>query len=336
MQCLVRAALAAVSAGGVLLLGSSIHAEPGDRITSNPFPLTTQERYAFDPEIAMLGDGSFVAVWKQNTQSWIRLFDADGMPRGPDVPIAEREDFDTRYPKVAIAADGSFVVAWVLWGVYPGSIFSAGRIQAQLFDPTGAPRGPTFYVSAWDRRADFRGASLAMTPDGRFVVAWSQYDPDPRHLGPWVRIYGADGTPQGNAFRTSAPPGGVDHFSRPEVAVAANGNFTVVWYQSTDNAPGVLRAKRYGPTGGPLGTAFTVANSNASGELARTMTGATVKGTQTLTRPCNASGPQTSPEPFQAPESAVGPASGVQNAARRRRPATSKHPVRSIACRLKG
>jgi hypothetical protein len=265
MQRSTRAALAALWAGVALLLASSAHAEPGDRITRNPFPLGDSVRSVTDPDIAMQGDGAFVATWADSDGIWARLFAPDGTPRGPVIVVSGSFNFASRLPRVAIAADGGFVVVWQEVTIGPGTVLY--RIFGRMFDSTGAPRGPGLSVSPPDRSGDGVGASLAMAPDGRIVVAWAQDDPDFNHIGTWVRIYAADGTPQGTPFRATAPPWGDHYYSHPEVAAAANGDFTVVWVQTINNAPGALRAKRYSPTAAPLGAAFTVTSSNASGEV---------------------------------------------------------------------
>jgi len=175
------------------------------------------------PMLAYGPDGSFVATWvtwEGDDSSAVRAqrFDASGAPVGEVIEVSGfgAEILRAWGPKadVAVAADGSFVIAW-----------REGREDASTgllrrFNADGTPAGAV--VTFADSITDYRGEpSLAMRADGSFVVAFTQT------LGssPTVqtRAFDASGTPVGG------PAAPVAIGTNPSMAMAADGSHVVVW-----------------------------------------------------------------------------------------------------------
>jgi RTX calcium-binding nonapeptide repeat (4 copies) len=234
------------------LVCAAAAAAPGDRITRNPFPLNSSRDFAGHyVDIAMRGDGSFTIASATDRGLHVRRFNANGSPRGLEFPAADFVDHGAALA-IAAAADGSFVVVWT---------GTSGSLLARLFDASGVPRGPAFNVGPPTIAASYP-PTVAMSSDGRFVVGWAAHD-GPNYQSPFFRLFDADGTPQGDARRVSAPAG-MHHVGVPDVAMGATGDFVVAWVQTTDGSPPILRAKRFAANGLPIGTAFTVATSHAA------------------------------------------------------------------------
>jgi hypothetical protein len=219
------------------------------------------------PRIGAAADGGCVVVWAESTGIWLRRFGPDGASLdGPRQIVASARFGGSGVPDVAVASDGSFVVAWVEFGV------DLGTLLAQRFNPQGQSLGTPLTVTAgfigaprladaadggflavWaDRGAIFaRGylgaagtgsaiqqvsaagtdiaskPALALTSDGKARVAWITRD------GVWVRRLGVTGEPSGTAVKVGEPE--VFGISSPAVALAKDGKTLVVW-----SGPGMM------------------------------------------------------------------------------------------------
>lgn len=92
------------------------------------------------------------------------------IPLGNDFQVNELTTGDQRRPKVGLAADGSFVVAWQ-GDVSSGSDTSSTSLQARRFGADGAPSAGDFQVNTYTTGPQYV-PSIRMEPAGEFVVAW--------------------------------------------------------------------------------------------------------------------------------------------------------------------
>lgn len=209
------------------------------------FPLARNIDYQDLPDVAMAADGSFVAVWTQGVEPedptdphevsvdiYFRRFGADGRPLGPEA-LAMGGYEEQSEPQVAIRPDGSFLIACNDYG----GESSFYDVDARLFGRSGAPLGDIFQVNDGLVEVTQHGPSLAVAPDGRFAIAWTDwaadFNKDPSlqgtedYTGVAIRFFAADGTPLG-------PGRSVNVFLRgpqTEAAVSAlpNGGFLMLW-----------------------------------------------------------------------------------------------------------
>ncbi len=241
------------------------------------FPLSKKGGYQEAPNVAMAADGSFVAVWVEPgvredptdpdevaLDIVFRRFGADGKPLGPEaVALGGYEEQSD--PQVAIRADGSFIIA----GNDYGGESSFYDIDARLFSPTGIPLGDSFQVNDGPNRlVTQHEPSLAVAADGRFAIAWTDWNGDfgedpslqtpDDYTGVAIRFFAVDGTPLGseravNVYRPGAQRG-------PAVGALQTGGFLMLWTSGAGqdgDAEGIF-GRVFGANGTPRGREFRV------------------------------------------------------------------------------
>jgi hypothetical protein len=160
-----------------------------------------------------------------------------------DLPVNTETAGRQRFPKVASAPNGDFVV---VWESYEG-LGSSRAVIGRRFDASGSPLGPEFTV------ADPAGfdADVAVGAGGDFMVVWPG-------IGIQGRQFDASGAPRGPQFRVNTTPGVT---SQPAVAAPAAGGFVVVWGSAAEpfpTPPFAIRGQRYDGAGAPQGPEFQV------------------------------------------------------------------------------
>jgi hypothetical protein len=228
----------------------------GAEFLVNTYTYGTQRRV----DVASSASGQFVVVWQSfyNDPAYVNQFDVQaqrytpaGARDGGEIDVSADPTVQDR-PSVGVAADGSFVV---VFEDYEESE-SQYRISGRRFGPGGSPVGPEFRVNTTPYT--YYNTSVAMAPDGSFIVSWASYsDPDDGdRAGIRARRFDAAGTPLGNDFLVNTYTTGFQDSS--QVVRAADGRFTVVWQDSARDA---IVARRFDSGGAPLSGEFLV-NTN--------------------------------------------------------------------------
>jgi hypothetical protein len=254
----------------------------------NEFDVSTDRVSPFSPAVAVAPDGHFAVAWRYGFDDAdrgiaTRVFSASGAPLSP-VRKASTVPVNTDDVDIAMDAVGNFVVSWNEAG--SGVFF-------RRFGPAGVARGTaaTEVAQAPAPRHRTLSASVAMEPDGDFVVAWDQ-----RSYGETVSVPGtpygfelgtqtetvrarrfhANGTVNGDALvvdkRTSTNAPDPLHQGasngNAQVAVDPNGDFVVVFTGTTTGALGQsVRARRYSPAGEPQGQSIEVGRRTSTSDL---------------------------------------------------------------------
>lgn len=189
-----------------------------------------------------------------------------GSPCAP-LPQGAVRTFDSGNPgslDAALFADGSGIVVWSGVGTNAGDGDRAG-VFGQRMDSNGQPVGQPFQINTFTEE-DQNEVAVSSAPDGRFVVVWeSDVSPgDDESSSIRGRRYSANGQPLGSDFQINSSIFGPQR--APDVGMAGDGSFVVVWYDDSD-APGSsqmngreVRARRFGSGGGALGPDFVVNN----------------------------------------------------------------------------
>jgi hypothetical protein len=207
--------------------------------------------------VAATGDGRFVVVWESTGQDgsgegvFGQRYDTAGAPAGLEFPVNSTTTSDQSRPRVALAADGRFVVVW------ESDDGDGQGIFGQRYDSTGAPAGPEFRVNSFTS-FDQRSPAVAVAGDGRFVVAWQSYDQDGSAYGVFGQRYGSTGAAAGPEFRVNTFTTGRQYSA--SVAAATDGRFVVAWrsgYSQDGDGDGVF-GQRYDSAGAPAGPEFRV------------------------------------------------------------------------------
>lgn len=182
-----------------------------------------------DLALARLADAGFAAVWDgpagDETGVFLRRFDADGAPIGPEIQADTPNGLDNFDPSVAALGADGLLVSWTEWN----GVFSPdASIMAQRFDGDGAPLGPVVQVNDFDGAQQWFAASAGLA-DGAVAVVWETRDVtfDDDGAGLSARIVEPDGT-----FRTgeiAVNTTTANSQSNPAVAALEDGGFVVVW-----------------------------------------------------------------------------------------------------------
>ncbi|MDH3593418.1 MAG: VCBS repeat-containing protein [Rhodospirillales bacterium] len=156
-----------------------------------------------------------------------------------------------RFPAVATAPDGDYVVVWQSQG-QDGDLYG---VFAQRFDAAGTALGPEFPVNAATTKGQ-RNPAVAMDADGDFVVAWESGQGTTYDI--FARRFDAAGTPlDANEFQVNTTTTNVQRV--PAVAMDDAGNFVVAWEGlGLDGSFNAVFARRYDAAGGALGGEFQV------------------------------------------------------------------------------
>ena len=248
-----------------LVCGMALAHEPvpvGEEFQVNSY--TTSNQWA--PKVAADAQGKFVVVWESYGSYGAdpgysiqgQRHSADGTPVGSQFQV---NSYTTSYqwtPSVAASAQGDFVVAWESYGSYgadPGY-----SIQGQRHGADGAPAGLQFEVNSYTTSYQWT-PSVAADTSGDFVVVWvsfGSYGTDPGYSIQAQR-HSADGTPLGSQFQVNSYTTLFQY--SPSVAVAAQGDFVVVWesYGSYGADPGYsVQGQLHAADGTPVGSQFQV------------------------------------------------------------------------------
>ena len=182
---------------------------------------------SFSPTIAMAATGDFVVAWESrrsdppDSDVFARRFDAQGNRVGGELQVStSTRDLHSK-PSVAMADNGSFVVAWES-GTPDGT---NAEIRAQRFSSNGARVGPELQVNSFTPGTQTEPA-VAMSSSGSFVVAWSAGVADSPG-GVFAQSFGADGRRTGAEIRLDSRRDVAQ--AQPSIAMAPDGRAAVAW-----------------------------------------------------------------------------------------------------------
>ena len=187
-----------------------------------------------DPDVAMDADGDFVVAWTSGPHPWdpgypgqdgvlpglyIQRYAPNGAPLGGEFRADGALTRGHSGGRVAMDADGDFVVAWTS-GDPTGFSVCAERYTAD-----GVVVGVSEFRSSTNATGYNSARSVAMDADGDFVVMWES--PDESSTGVYARSFSAAGVARGDDFRVNTTT--VNRQNRGAVAMDSDGDFVVVW-----------------------------------------------------------------------------------------------------------
>jgi hypothetical protein len=156
------------------------------------------------PSVDMNAAGHFVVVWNSDVV-YARRYRPDGQPEGAPFGVSPLADDGQVSDSVAIDADGDFVVTWAHESVQEycepgmGCYFERHTaVLARRYNASGAPQGSAIIIDTghFDSRQLTPGASwvgfssVAIGPDGDFVVAWYHFDNRDSSTGVYAQRFG--------------------------------------------------------------------------------------------------------------------------------------------------
>lgn len=161
------------------------------------------------PNVAALAEG-FATAWARTGADGLpagihgRIFSADGAPQAAELEMTPRDGRQHVEPSLDGNRRDRLALAWMA---------SAGgaewEVCSRLFDATGAALAPAAELAGLEAGAR-NGATVAMAPDGRYLVAYnvnSGKDEAPavqrpaRQVDVFAQLYSAAGEPVGGRWR---------------------------------------------------------------------------------------------------------------------------------------
>ncbi len=203
----------------------------GSRVGSE-FCLSTTTAYSqAKPVVSYLSSDRFVTAWESWGQDLpgqagyaviARLWNADGTPASPEIPVNVFTSDYQWYAAVAALGYTRFAIAWCSWS----QDGDGGGIYARIFDRDGQPQTgelPVTLTTAyyqWLPRVTRLG-------DDRFAVAWSSWKQDGSREGVYLRTFATGGRPLSLEEQVNAY---TDSFQwEPDIAEGSGGDCIVVW-----------------------------------------------------------------------------------------------------------
>lgn len=122
--------------------------------------------------------------------------------------------------------------------------------------------GDEFQVNTYTQN-DQSWPQVAIAENGNFVVVWGSWQQDGGQDGVFAQVFNASGTPMGGEIQVNQTTERSQEYA--DVAMDAQGNFTVVWQSRDDSNDGVF-ARRFDSTGNPLGNEFLVHEDTMHGQ----------------------------------------------------------------------
>ena len=182
---------------------------------------------------------------------FLRIFDRDDTSLVGPVQVNTLDADNQRYARVAVSADGSFLVIWESFEPVDGGVFYP-KIRSQKFDSDGSPDGNEQLLSEVSTDIQTEAlANVAALTGGGYVAVWHGYSGTTFSHEIQGRLIGADGVPVGDQFQVNASMDGI-YQQWASVAGLADGGFLAVW------AGTQIEARRFAANGTPLTGDFQV------------------------------------------------------------------------------
>jgi S-layer family protein len=205
---------------------------------------TTTAGRQLGANVDMDADGNFVIVWAGDSVApgldvFAQRFDAAGNRRGGEFRVntstlGNQGYFGQGDPKVAVAADGAFVVVW--------QDVSANPIRGQRFDRAGNRVGGEFTIDPSGNV--LTSTSVGMDALGNLVASWYEGQA-PSSFNIQAQRVSASGALRGGPFTANAS---VHYNLISSVECDDVGNFVIAWderHHPPFNGPGIF-AQRFG------------------------------------------------------------------------------------------
>ncbi len=188
------------------------------------------------PAIAMAGDGRAVVVWHgpgvdDSSGVWMQRIGADGQLEGDETLVNTTTDGVQSHPAVGMDDSGNFVVAWSS----RGQDGDAWGIFAQRFDADGNTVDDEFMGNATTDGSQ-HNASVAMSSDGQFAIAWDSLGQDGDSWGVFARRFDENGAVIGGEFGINEDTAG--HQRDVDIALADAGEIFVAWNDGQQDGNG--------------------------------------------------------------------------------------------------
>lgn len=253
--------LRTVLLGVLLAFGSQIHAQlaaDGGEVQVN----TTSANSQRNPAVAMDTAGNYVVVWEtyidatDKNEIRAQLYNADGSANGSEINVTNGIEWDQRFPRVCMAPNGDFVVAWQSdredndsWGCYARRYNADGTAKAADFRFNSTTAGDQIHPD------------VACDSNGNFVFVFAT-----NHGGDfdvYRRRYLESGAAQESQVLVNSTTAG--HQTHPKITSTKGGEFMITWQsEGQDSSGSGIMYQTYDNTG-TVDVSETIVNSTQSG-----------------------------------------------------------------------
>lgn len=221
-------------------------------------------------DVAVDPAGRRIHVWTafdvlDRDDIYLRRFDAAGIPLEDPRRINSTIASDQRHPRVAVAADGSFVVVYQSSEIPVGQGFAQFVTRSQAFDADGDPVGVEQLVSTLPTQqlvhsyADIAALRTVDGSPGGYFVAWRSAISSGGASNGSVEgsLLDVAGVP-GAQFQVHSNDAGFEYWS--SVSELRDGGFLAVWIDIITQS---IQGRRFSSTGVAIGPDFQI-NTSAS------------------------------------------------------------------------
>lgn len=236
----------------------------GPETISDPPPPPLVHR----PRLTRTG-GGFLAVWdsfpansEPENGARAQFVDEAGDLQGPDFGLSA-SSLEANFPNACVLPSGDFLAGW------SSDLQSTYRVAlwARRFNANGEPLTGDVRLDNGEGHTDAsdRFPRIACGVAAHAVVVWLAENPENRlELFVEARIVGLGLDSLSPVFRVSETP--VDEYYEPEVVLAPDGSFTVL-FMGVSGAGFDILARRFAPDGTPLAPPFVVNDYLPGGQL---------------------------------------------------------------------
>ena len=170
---------------------------------------TFTNNFQVNPAVAVLVNGSVAVTWGSFNQfsgnsmqdTYVQVLSSQGQKVGTETLVNQFTSYNQRTPAIAGLTDGRFVVAWIS---EQQRFDKSVDVYARIFNADGSSASNEIAVNTSTNVC--ANPSIAATPGGGFVVAWSERDLTSRRTNSWdisARAFLNTGTPAGAVVRVN-------------------------------------------------------------------------------------------------------------------------------------
>lgn len=204
---------------------------------------------------------AFVTTWQddQDSNGFYDILASDSEFTFPDIIANAESGGNQLNPVIAVAANGSFVVAW------EDDIDNNGffQIWARGFHADGSQRFSRITVNT-EAAGQQRNPDIAMNPNGDFVVVWEDDKDGNGRFNILGRGFNANGSQKFSDRKMAYTGEGAS--IDPAISMADDGSFVVTWSDDLDyNGFYQIKARGFNSNGSNRFNIFTV-NSQGAGQ----------------------------------------------------------------------
>jgi len=202
---------------------------------------------ATDASVGADAAGNFVVSWERPGQDgsgtgiFAQRYANSGAPVGSEFQVNSYTTGNQNFASLAADPDGDFVVTWESFEQDGSGL----GVFAQRYASSGARVGSEFQVNSFTTTHQASYPSIAVSPNGDFVVMWSSDTQDGSDWGVFGQRYSSSGAPVASEFQVHSYT--TYNQILPSVAADATGGFVATWQSETqDSADYGIFAQRFG------------------------------------------------------------------------------------------